>query len=79
MKVNVTLLGTLSSRYPDYLPDRGLEVEISDGAKVDDLLAHLEISATQGAVVIQDGRILHREETLTDGQRVTIFLAMYGG
>jgi sulfur carrier protein ThiS len=79
MKLNVKLLGRLNNRYPDYLPDQGLEVEIADGSKVGDLLAHLEISASQGGVVIREGRILPKEETLTDGQGVTIFSAMYGG
>ena len=51
MEIRVKLFGTLSQRFPGYQPENGMEVEIQDGATVLDLLAHLEISKSQGGVV----------------------------
>ena len=49
MKVKVRLFGTLSQKFPGYDSVKGLEVEIPDGARVKDLLAHLGIPETGGA------------------------------
>ncbi len=51
MRLRVKLFGTLPQRYPGYDSSQGLEVEIPNGAKVKDLLARLEISASDGGLV----------------------------
>jgi len=79
MKIKVKLFGTLGQRFPDYSPEKGLEVEISEGARVGDLLAHLKISGHQGGIVVREGRFLSPEERLTNGALVQVFQAMYGG
>jgi sulfur carrier protein ThiS len=79
MKVTVKLFGLLSRPGPAGYPDRGLAVEIPDGSRVGDLLAHLKISTTRGTTVIKDGRLMSVEETLTEGALVQVFQAMYGG
>jgi len=53
IKIKVKLFGTLGQRFPDYSPEKGLEVEISEGASVGDLLAHLKISGHQGGIVVR--------------------------
>jgi len=79
MKVRVKLYGTLSQRFPGYQHSQGVEVEIPDGATVKDLLAHLEISESQGAVVIVEGRILKADDKMQPGVPVNVLQAIGGG
>ena len=79
MKVKVKLYGTLSQRFPDYQHSQGIEVEIPEGATVKDLLALLEISESQGAVVIMEGRILKADDKVRSGVPVNVLQAMRGG
>ena len=79
MKVTVKLFGLLSRPWPAYDPDHGIAVEIPDGSKAEDLLAHLGISPALGATVIKEGRLLSSGETLMDGALVHVFQTMYGG
>jgi sulfur carrier protein ThiS len=79
MKVRVKLYGTLSQRFPGYQHSQGIEVEIPDGATVKDLLALLEISETQGAVVIVEGRTQKAEDKLQSGVPVSVLQAIRGG
>jgi sulfur carrier protein ThiS len=79
MKVTVRLFGTLSQKFPGYDPVKGLEVEIPDGARVKDLLAHLGMPETRGSVAAAEGVILHLEDPLKDGASVHLLQAVYGG
>ena len=79
MKVKVRLFGTLPQRYPDYDSTRGLEVEISDGAQVKDLLARLEISASDGGLVAIDNLVVQHDHVLKDGDAVRVFQRAFGG
>jgi sulfur carrier protein ThiS len=79
MKVKVKFFGTLSPDFPGYDPEKGLEVEIADGARVKDLLARLRISEVKGGVVAVDGKILDLEDSLNDGASVHLLQAVYGG
>jgi sulfur carrier protein ThiS len=78
MKLSVKLFGTLRQRFPDYTDD-GIEVEIPDGATVRDLLAHLEFSEAQRAIVSADGIVLKPEDPLRDRISVTVFQPLAGG
>ena len=79
MKVWVKLFGTLPQRYPDYNPEHGFEVEIPDGAKVKDLLAHLELSASDSGIVAVDNLVVKANQILKDGVSVRIFQRAFGG
>jgi sulfur carrier protein ThiS len=79
MKVKVRLFGTLSQQFPGYDPAKGLEVEIPDGARVKDLLAHLGISEAKGGVAASEGVILRLEDPLRDGASVHLLQTVYGG
>jgi sulfur carrier protein ThiS len=56
-----------------------MEVEVSDGATVKDLLTHLEISESQGAVVIVEGRVLKADDKMRCGVPVNVLQAIGGG
>jgi sulfur carrier protein ThiS len=79
MKVKVKLYGTLSERVPGYQPSQGVEVELPDGATAQDLLAHLEISESQRAVVIAEGRILRADDEIPRGVPVNVVQSIGGG
>ena len=79
MKITVKLFGTLSRRFPDYRPAEGLEIKLSEGATVKDLLALLGISEPRGVVVIVEGRILKADDQIRPGVPVNVLQAMHGG
>lgn len=79
MKIRVKLFGILPQRYPDYDSSRGLEVEIPEGARVKDLLARLEISASDGGLVAIDNLVVQHDHELETGVSVRIFQRAFGG
>jgi len=79
MKMRVKLYGTLSQRFPGYQHPQGMEVEIPDGAMVKDLLALLEISESEGAVVAMEGRILKADDKMGCGAHVHVLQPIHGG
>lgn len=79
MKVKVKLYGTWGERFPGYQPAQGLEVELPDGATVQDLLAHLGLSESQGAVVIGGGRVLKADDKMQHGVPVNVLQSIGGG
>ena len=79
MKMRVKLYGTLSQRFPGYQHSQGIEVEIPDGATVKDLLALLEISESQGAAVIMEGRILKADDKMPQGVPANVLQVVQGG
>jgi sulfur carrier protein ThiS len=79
MKVRVKLYGTLSQRFPGYRHSEGLEVELSEGATVKNLLALLGISESQGIVVIMEDQILKADDKIRSGVLVNVLQAIYGG
>lgn len=79
MKVTVRLYGTLSQRFPGYRHSQGIEVEIPEGATVQDLLALLEVSESKGAVVIVEGRVLNADDKVPCRVPVGVFQSIRGG
>jgi len=79
MKIQVKLFGTLSQRYPGYQQAQGLEVEMPGGATAKDLLAHLEIPESQGAVVVMEGRVLKTGDRIGGGFSVSVLQPIHGG
>ena len=72
-------LGTLGQSFPCYRHDEGIEVEIPDGARVRNLLAHLKISESQGSIVSVDARLKKPDHKLGDGAVVSVFQPVFGG
>lgn len=79
MKVKVRLFGTLSQKLSGYDPEKGIEVEIPDEARVKDLLARLGIPEAKGGIAAVEGVILHLDDPLRDGLTVHLLQAVYGG
>ncbi len=79
MKIKVKLFGQLRKDVPTYHHDQGLELEISEGSTVADLLALLKISNPRAITAIMEGRVLPLKEELINGSLINLFHVMYGG
>ena len=79
MTVTVKLYGMFKKNRPDYPSDRGLDIEIPEGARVSDLLSLLGITDSRNAAAIMDGRVLAGEEFLLNGATVNVLQIMSGG
>jgi sulfur carrier protein ThiS len=79
MKVRVKLYGALSLRVPGYQHSQGIEMELPEGATVNDLFTLLEISKSQGIVVMIDGRIRKADDKIPDGVHARVFQPIHGG
>jgi sulfur carrier protein ThiS len=79
MKVRVKLYGTFRRQFPDYQHAQGLELEMPDGSRARDLLAHLKISESQGALVSMGNRILKADDLMQGGAQVNVLQAVGGG
>ena len=79
MKVRVRFFGTYSQRFPNCDPSQGIEVEIPGEATVKDLLAFLDLSDSQGVVVIAEGRVLKTDDKMQRGVPVNVMQAIGGG
>ena len=79
MKIRVKIFGTLKRHISGYDPVHGLEVEIPDGAKVEDLCSHLGIPQKDTPIVTVNHRIVKAEEALTDRSEVNVIQRVSGG
>ena len=79
MKLRVKLFGLLPSHFPGYNPEKGMEIDIPDGARVEDLLARLEISKSEAGIAIVNGLPLKSDSQLEEGMCVSLFPLVSGG
>ncbi len=79
MKITVKLFGTLMTHFSGYDPLKSVEVDIQDDARVEYLLAHLDISETMGCFVSMNNRVVKADDKLISNATVLIFQALTGG
>jgi sulfur carrier protein ThiS len=79
MIITVKLYGTHRQLFPEYDSQRGIEIDIQDGATVKDLLFQLGILPKGSAIVEMDGRIVKADATLDNAVCVKLFNVISGG
>jgi sulfur carrier protein ThiS len=79
VKVKVKLFGTLGQNISGYKQSQEIEFEIPNGATVKDLLDQLKISASQGAIIIAEGKVLKSDDVIQDGDLLNVMQAIRGG
>jgi len=79
MKLKIRVFGTLTERFPNYDHEKGIDVEITDGARVRDLLDHLKITEPEPGIVVAEGRVRGGDEELQSTWTVDIFQSIFGG
>lgn len=77
--VTVKLYGTLPWQVQDYDPEKGVTLELAQGACVSDLTAALSMSAEEGVVVAMAGRVARPEDPIEDMALIRIFPVAHGG
>jgi sulfur carrier protein ThiS len=77
--VKLKVFGLLATRYPGYDPDRGMEMELPDGARVRDALARLGVSSREGGIVTVGGQVRKADAELKEGDLVYVFHSVVGG
>jgi len=77
--VHVKLFATLRRHYPDLGIGEAMDVDLTDGATVNQLLDHLDLPEKEVKVVFINGVVRGRDYTLTDGDEVGIFPPVGGG
>lgn len=79
MKVRVKLFGTLPQTIPGYDAATGLDIKFPDGARISDLLAHLEISKADGYMVAMDNTVKKPTDVIRNGAVLFILPCLAGG
>ena len=79
MKIRVLIFGTLKRYIPNYDPKQGFEIEMPDGSRVQDLLAHLGIPKSEIPVITIDYRMAGLEDKLVDKSQVSLIQMAHGG
>jgi sulfur carrier protein ThiS len=79
MVITVKLFGMFQLNQPDYDVRTGLRVELPEGACVKDLLVHLGVSESQGALIWVEGKHVALDYLLVDNLEVKIMQVAFGG
>jgi molybdopterin converting factor small subunit len=79
IRVNVKLFGTLRSHLQDYDPCKGVNVALSEGNAICNLLDVLGLSRDETKLFIVKGLARKLTYELEDSDEVSIFLPVGGG
>jgi hypothetical protein len=77
--VTVKLYGTLPWRVQAYDPEKGITLELAQGARVRDLSAKLAMAADEEMVVAMAGRVARPDDPIEDKALIRIFPVAHGG
>lgn len=73
------MFGTLPQTVPGYKAETGLDIKLPDGAKISDLLAHLEIPEMDGYMVAMDNMVKRPTDVIKEGAVLSILPCLAGG
>ena len=79
LTIHAKLYGSLPGRFPGYDPEKGLTLELAQGARIRNLVAHLGIAAEEEVVIAMAGRVARPEDPVEDGATLRIFPVAHGG
>ena len=79
IRVNVRLFATLRRFYPDYDPEKGIDVKVEEGSKIEKLIRVLQLPENEARVILINGKSKMTTDTIKDGDRINIFTPLGGG
>jgi len=79
IRVHVRLFATLRRFFPDYDPEKGIELKVKEGSTVQDLIQTLQLPEKEARVVLINGMSKKNTDMLTDGDQVSLFTPLGGG
>ena len=79
IRVNVKLFAALRNHFPDYDPNKGIDVEMNEGSTGEDLIRTLHLSQNEAGVIIINGISKRITDLIHDRDQVNIFTPISGG
>jgi len=79
IRVNVKLFAALRNHFPDYDPNKGIDVEMNEGSTSEDLIRMLHLSQNEAGVIIVNGNSKRITDRINDRDQVNIFTPISGG
>ena len=79
IRVNVRLFATLRRFFPDYNPEKGIDVRVEQGTTVENLIQTFGLPENEARVILINGRSKNLTDMITDGDQVNIFTPLGGG
>ena len=78
-RIIVKLHGTLRKKIDGYDSAKGLDIEITDGATIGELVAHLGIPESKIGFVTANGCMVKADTAVIQGDVIKIFQPIFGG
>jgi len=79
IRVNVRLFATLRRFYPDYDPEKGMDVKVEEGSTIEKLIQFLRLPENEARVILINGKSKMTTDKIRDGDRIDIFTPLGGG
>ncbi len=79
IRVNVRLFATLRRFYPDYDPEKGIDVKVEEGSTIEKLIRILQLPEEEARVILINGKSKMTTDTIKDGDQIHIFTPLGGG
>ncbi|MBT4290111.1 MAG: hypothetical protein HOD92_22535 [Deltaproteobacteria bacterium] len=73
------LFGTLSNQWPDYDHEKGLIIELPEGAIINDLINSLKLGSSRIGMVCINNQKVNPDDTLIAEAEISIFQPICGG
>lgn len=79
MRVNVKVFATLTRHFPALPLGSALNVELEEGATVEELLKKIGISPSDVIIVLRNGKACQISQVLEEGDILSLFPPVGGG
>jgi len=79
IRINVKVFATLRRFFPDYDPEKGIDVTIEEGATFEHLIQSLHLPPNEASVILVNGLSKKMTDRIMDGDQINIFAPMGGG
>jgi molybdopterin converting factor small subunit len=79
IRVSVRLFATLRRFFPDYNPDKGIELDVVEGTTVESLIQTLRLPPNEARVVLINGISKKPTDPVKEGDQVSLFTPLGGG
>jgi len=77
--VNVKLFATLRRYYPNYDPEKGIDVKVEEGSTIKKLIQILQLPGNEARVILINGKSKMTTDIIEDGDQINIFTPLGGG
>jgi molybdopterin converting factor small subunit len=79
IKVNVKLFATLRRFFPDYDPEKGVDVKMEEGSTIENLIQRLQLPPNEARIIFINSISKKITDLIKDGDQINIFTPIGGG